>query len=87
LTVHTTQIILCAVRTTLDLDDALLRDATSALVREHLDRNEAVPSQTKTFVVEQALRALLRELAARRLSRAFGAAPMAAAPPRRRAKV
>lgn len=74
-------------RTTLDLDDALLRDATSAIAREHLDRNEAVPVYTKTFVVEAALKALLREHAARRLSRMFGAAPTASVPPRRRAKV
>lgn len=74
-------------RTTLDLDDVLLRDAIRALVREHLDRSEAVPSHTKTFVVEQGLKALLRELAARRLSRSFGAVPTASAPPRRRAKV
>lgn len=74
-------------RTTLDLDETLLRDAISAMVREHLERNEAVPSHTKTFVVEQALRALLRELAARRLSRSFGAVPTASAPPRRRAKI
>jgi Arc/MetJ family transcription regulator len=74
-------------RTTLDLDDALLRDATSAIARDHLEKNEPVPVYTKTFVVESALRALLREHAARRLSRMFGAAAGASAPPRRRAKV
>jgi hypothetical protein len=59
------------------LDDTLLRDATSAIPRDHLERNEAVPVYTKTFVVESALKALLREHAARRLSRMFGAAPPA----------
>ena len=40
------------------LDDTLLRDATSAIPRDHLERNEAVPVYTKTFVVESALKAL-----------------------------
>src|SRR5450432_4030557 len=74
-------------RTTLDLDDTLLRDATSAIARDHLEKNEPVPVYTKTFVVESALRALLREHAARRLSLMFGADTGASAPPRRRAKV
>ena len=74
-------------RTTLDLDDTLLRDATSAIARDHLEKNEPVPVYTKTFVVESALKALLREHAARRLSRMFGADPAASAPPRRRQKV
>ncbi len=52
-------------RTTLDIDDDLLREAINAIERGHLDRNEAVPVYTKTFVVEAALKALLREQAAR----------------------
>lgn len=73
-------------RTTLDLDDDLLRDATNAIARGYFEKNEPVPTFTKTYVVEAALKALLREQAAHRLARAFGAEPRAAAPPRRRAK-
>lgn len=73
-------------RTTLDIDDVLLREATNAIAAEHLEKKEAVPVYTKTFVIETALRALLREHAARRLGRMFGAVPTASAPARRRAK-
>lgn len=73
-------------RTTLDLDDLLLREATNAIAEEHLDRKESVPLYTKTYVVESALRALLREHAARRLAGMFGAIPAASAAARRRVR-
>jgi Arc/MetJ family transcription regulator len=61
------------VRTTLDLDDELLRLATNVLVEEAIARGESVPV-TKTHVVEEGLRALLRERAARRLASQYSGA-------------
>jgi Arc/MetJ family transcription regulator len=73
-------------RTTLDLDDDLLREATNAVARGYLEKNEPVPAFTKTYVVEAALKALLREQASRRLARLFGTEPAATAPHRRRVR-
>ncbi len=74
-------------RTTLDIDDDLLRQATNAIAAEHLEKKEAVPFYTKTFVIETALKALLRRArGTRRLGAMFGAIPTASARARRRAK-
>ncbi len=60
-------------RTTLDLDDRLLEEAMAE-----------APSRTKTALVEEALRALLRERAIERLIHAAGSAPTHQVPERRR---
>jgi Arc/MetJ family transcription regulator len=51
-------------RTTLDIDDELLREAQSRF-----------PAPTKTALIEEALRALIRESATERLIRAGGTMP------------
>ena len=60
-------------RTTLDIDDDLLRDA-----------QERVQAPTKTALVELALRALIRQAAAERLAEAGGSLPDLEVPARRR---
>ncbi len=59
-------------RTTLEIDDELFRQA-----------QEAVNAPTKRALVEEALRALLRERAIEELIRAGGTMPDARAPERR----
>jgi Arc/MetJ family transcription regulator len=61
-------------RTTLDLDDALLGKAMSA-----------TKARTKTAVIELGLRELLARAARQRLADLFGSDKGAKAPPRRRA--
>jgi Arc/MetJ family transcription regulator len=61
-------------RTTLDLDEDLLRKAMSA-----------TKSRTKTAVIEQGLREVIARAARERLASLFGSDPAAEAPPRRRA--
>lgn len=60
-------------RTTVDLNEELLRQA-----REH------APELTKTALIEEGLRALVKLRAARRLADAIGTQPSLTAPPRRR---
>jgi Arc/MetJ family transcription regulator len=62
-------------RTTLDLDDALLAEAEAR-----------VHAPTRKALIEMALRALLRESAAARLIAAGGSMPDLAVPKRRRAR-
>lgn len=61
-------------RTTLDLDPELLAEAA-----------RRVSASSKTALIEQALRALIRESARERLAAAGGAMPELAVAPRRRA--
>jgi Arc/MetJ family transcription regulator len=61
-------------RTTLDIDEALLDEARAA-----------AGATTKTETVEMGLRALLERAARRRLARLAGRIPSARAPRRRRA--
>ncbi len=60
-------------RTTLDLDEALLAKAM-----------EVTGARTKTETIERGLRALVEEAARRRLIALMGTVPNAKAPPRRR---
>ncbi|MEK6607790.1 MAG: type II toxin-antitoxin system VapB family antitoxin [Myxococcota bacterium] len=60
-------------RTTLDIDDALLDEA-----------RRATGETTKTALVERGLRALVEHAARRRLAALAGTVPAAKAPPRRR---
>jgi Arc/MetJ family transcription regulator len=60
-------------RTTLDLDDALMKQAL-----------EATGLKTKTEVIELGLRKLVQQAAAQRLVALFGKLPDAKAAPRRR---
>jgi Arc/MetJ family transcription regulator len=60
-------------RTTLDLDEDLLRKAMSA-----------TQSRTKTAVIEQGLREVIARAARERLASLYGSDPAAKAPPRRR---
>ncbi|MDR1188168.1 MAG: type II toxin-antitoxin system VapB family antitoxin [Bifidobacteriaceae bacterium] len=60
-------------RTTINLDDSLLSRATQLSGRDN-----------KTAVVNDGLRALVRELSARRLAALGGSEPDIQAPPRRR---
>jgi Arc/MetJ family transcription regulator len=60
-------------RTTVDLDDEVLRQA-----------QEYAPELTKTALLEEGLRALVRQRAARRLADAVGTQPELTVPPRRR---
>jgi Arc/MetJ family transcription regulator len=62
-------------RTTLDLDDVLLRRAMTA-----------TKTTTKTAVIELGLRELLARAARERLAALYGSDPRAEAPPRRRPK-
>jgi hypothetical protein len=61
-------------RTTLDLDEDLLRSAMSSM-----------KGTTKTAVIEQGLRELIARRARERLAALYGSDPTAKAPPRRRA--
>lgn len=65
-------------RTTLDLDEDLLKSAMSAV------RN-TMKTTTKTAVIEQGLRELVARAARERLASLYGSDPTAKAPPRRRA--
>jgi Arc/MetJ family transcription regulator len=60
-------------RTTLDLDDGLLREAA-----------RRVPAPSKTALLELALQALIRESARARLIEAGGSMPDLEIPPRRK---
>ena len=60
-------------RTALEIDDALLAQA-----------REATGIETKSELVREGLRALIRRAASRRLARLEGAYPEVVAPPRRR---
>lgn len=60
-------------RTTVDIDDALLEEA-----------REYAPRLTKTALLEEGLRALIRREAGRRLARMGGAQPDLELPPRRK---
>lgn len=60
-------------RTTLDLDEELLREAM-----------EVTHAPTKTAVVHQGLHALVERAARKRLAALYGSVPEAEAPPRRR---
>lgn len=73
-------------RTTLDIDDELLKDATNAVMEEQMRQHKDLAQLTKTYVVEEALAALIRERAARRLAEMFSVDGTAAPPPRRRVK-
>jgi Arc/MetJ family transcription regulator len=66
--------IIC-MRTTLDLDEDLLRRAMSA-----------TKSPTKTAVIESGLRALIARVARERLASLYGSDPGAKATPRRRTR-
>lgn len=62
-------------RTTITIDDELLKEAS-----------EAAGSDKPSEVVTAALQALIQREAARRLARLGGSAPNAALPPRRRSE-
>jgi hypothetical protein len=49
------------VRTTIILDDALFQEATKGTLAEWLRKNEPPPRGWKTLVIEEALKALLRD--------------------------
>jgi Arc/MetJ family transcription regulator len=58
-------------RTTLDIDDELLTAATNVLMEQRV-REKSLAQVTKTQAVEEGLRALLRERAARELAGMYG---------------
>ena len=60
-------------RTTVDLDEDLLREA-----------QEYAPRMTKTALLEEGLRVLVQREACRRLARMGGSQPDLALPPRRK---
>ena len=61
LTAHTTYTTLCAVRTTVILDDALFQEATKDRPRGVAVQERAAPRRWKTLVIEEGLQALLRD--------------------------
>jgi hypothetical protein len=61
LTAHTTYTNLCAVRTTVILDDALFQEATKVVLAQWLSKNELPPRRWKTLVIEEGLQAVLRD--------------------------
>ena len=77
--------ILWGVRTTLDINDALLERAINAVTEDRLRRKDTTTA-TRTGVIELGLEALLRQFASQRLAAAYGAEPAAAAPRRRRVR-
>jgi len=72
------------VRTTLDIDGALLEEATNAVREDRLRRKDSAPTSRKG-VVEAGLRALVRQLVSERLAGEFEEA-VATAPRRRRVR-
>jgi hypothetical protein len=52
---------LCAVRTTVVLDDALFHEATKVVLEAWLSKKEPPPRRWKTLVIEQGLSALLAD--------------------------
>ena len=72
---HDGCIIVCTVRTTLNLDDELIKEAA-----------RLTGFRAKTEVIHEGLRALITRESARRLAALGGALPAAKAPPRRRAR-
>jgi Arc/MetJ family transcription regulator len=73
-------------RTTLEIDEQLLGEANNALAERYVAMNQQVPALTKTFIVDEALRALVRETAARRLAATYAPQSGVVVPARRRSK-